>query len=438
MDNGPWSKKITDNRQLTTDNQNAWRQPVAFWCLAVMLAGLFTFQSFRILSSLGLAVLLLLAFTRPRLGELLKFLVQQRLFLAFPFILLLHSLTFLYTDPPFYPQWWEGLLLKLPFLLLPLALALVGPLPARWLELLYYFFLLLVFLGALYSLGQYLLHYQQINQSYHRSGVMPTLVNHVRFSLMVAFAICIGMRLLWQRFYWRHPGERIWIGAITLFLFAFLHVLAVRSGLAAFYAVVLLALAYGVRARRTRKLALALGLLLLLVPVLSFLFLPTFKEKLNYTLYDLAQRHDQTKANNYSLTGRLYSYKVGLAVWQQRPLIGWGMGNIQPAIRHTYQSLFPGIGPQAYRIPHNQFLYYLGLLGGIGLFCFLVSFYYPLWAYWRQADVLLSVHYLIISVSFLFEPTLETQVGLLYGLLFALLPLAVMKPAVAEEPLGKI
>jgi O-antigen ligase len=104
-----------------------------------------------------------------------------------------------------------------------------------------------------------------------------------------------------------------------------------------------------------------------------------------------------------------------------------------PAISHTYQSLYPGIRPQAYRIPHNQFLYYLGLLGAVGLMVFLVCFYYPLWAYFRQADVLLPVHYLIVSVSFLFEPTLETQVGLLYCLLFMLLPLVRMSPASSQE-----
>jgi O-antigen ligase len=406
---------------------------IAFLGLATTLVGLFTFQSFRILSSLGLAVLVLLTLTRPWLWHNLKFLVRRRLFLAFPFIFLLHGLTITYTDPEYYSLWWEGLVLKLPFLVLPVVLALLGPFTARWLNLLYYFFFHLVFLAALYSIGQYWLDYEQINQSYHRSGVMPTLVNHVRLSLMVAFAICIGIRLWWQRFYWRYPGERIWISGITLFLFAFLHVLAVRSGLAAFYAVVLLALAYVVWAKQKFRLGLALALLLVLVPVLSYLFLPTFKEKLHYTAYDLAQRHDETKANNYSLTGRLYSYRVGVAVWQQRPLIGWGMGNIHPAVRQTYQSLFPGIQPQAYRIAHNQFLYYLGLMGGVGLIFFMVCFYYPLWTHFRQADVLLPVHYLIISVSFLFESTLETQVGLLYCLLFVLLPLTVIKPAGPNE-----
>jgi O-antigen ligase len=400
-----------------------WRQQAAFGCTALILAGLFTFQYFRILSALGIGGLALLALMQPALRQKMKVLVWQKAYLGFLLIFLIHGLTFLYTDPEFYDPWWEGLALKLPFLILPLALALLPPWPSRWLALLYYFFFQLVFLAALYSMGQYLQHYQEINQSYHRAGVMPTLVNHVRFSLMVAFATFIGIRLCWQRFYWRHPGERIWIGAATVLLFAFLHLLAVRSGLLAFYAVLLLALAYAIFVKRKLKTVLPLALVLVLVPVMSLLLLPTLKEKLHYTLYDLTQRHDETKANNYSLTGRLYSYRVGVAVWQQSPVIGWGMGNIHPALHQTYKSLFPGIRPEAYLIPHNQFLYYLGLLGGIGLILFLVGFYYPLCAYFRQADVLFGIHYLIITFSFLFEPTLETQVGLIYSLIFILLPL---------------
>ena len=83
------------------------------------------------------------------------------------------------------------------------------------------------------------------------------------------------------------------------------------------------------------------------------------------------------------------------------------MGNIHPAVQQTYQRLFPGIRPEAYRLAHNQLLYYLGLLGAAGLLVFLVCFYYPLWAHFRRADILLPVHYLIVSVSFLFETTLE-------------------------------
>jgi O-antigen ligase len=423
-------------RQPTTNNQQPTtklRQGVAFWCLAVILAGLFTFQQFRILSGLGIAALVLLALTQPELGQKMKALARQKTCLAFPLIFLLHSITFAYTDPEFYSQWWEGLVLKLPFLVLAPALALIGPWPTRQLNLLYYFFFNLVFLASLYSLGQYFQNFQHINQSYHRAGVMPTLVHHVRFSLMLAFAIFIGIRLAWQRFYWRHPGERIWIGGLTLFLCAFLHVLAVRSGLVAFYAVLLLGGAYAVLVKRMVKPGLALVFFLVLVPVLSFQLLPTFKEKLHYTFYDLAQRHDETKANNYSLTGRLYSYRVGLAVWQQRPVIGWGMGNIHPALRQSYQSLFPGIRQQAYLIPHNQYLYYLVLLGAIGLILFLASFYFPLVAHFRQADVLLPIHYFLISVSFLFEATLETQVGLIYCLVFILLPLTVVNPSGNEK-----
>lgn len=389
----------------------------------VVLAGLFTFQHFRILSALGLTGLVLLAFTQAGLAAKLKTLANKKAFLALGGIFLLHAATLVYTTPGGYPLWGQGLVLKLSFLLLPLSLALLGPWPARRVSGLYYGFFHLVLLAAGYSLLQYFWHYQEVNQSYHRSGIIPTLVHHVRFSLMVAFAVFIGLRLSWQGFYWRHRGERIWTGAMTLFLAAFLHVLAVRSGLAAFYGVLFAGLAYNLMTGRKWIPALGLVLLLLIIPVLSYQVLPSFRERVHYSLHDLSLRHDESKANNYPLTGRLYSYRVGLVVWQQKPLLGWGMGHYWPAIRQAYQQRYPGIRPEAYLVPHNQFLYTAGLLGLLGGALFLVCFYYPLGKHFRQADPLLAVHYGIISISFMVEATLETQVGLLYALVFLVLPL---------------
>ncbi|MGV3504416.1 MAG: O-antigen ligase family protein [Adhaeribacter sp.] len=389
----------------------------------VVLAGLFTFPFFRILSALGLAGLVLLALFQPGLPGKLKGLATQKAFLALMGIFLLHALTLAYTDPAAYPLWEQGLVLKLPFLVLPFSLALLGPWPVRQVTGLYYVFFHLVLLAAGYSLVQYFLHYQQVNQSYHQAGVLPTPVHHVRFSLMVAFAVFIGLHLSRQGFYWRHRREGIWIGAMTLGLFVFLHVLAVRSGLLAFYGVLLARLGYQIAVRGKWKLGLKLAFFLLLVLGMSYQVLPTFRERLHYTLHDLRLRHDETKANNYPLTGRLYSYRVGLAVWQQRPLAGWGLGHYWPAIQQSYRQLYPGIQPRSYLIPHNQFLYCAGLLGLVGGACFLFCFYYPFWKHHRQADALLAVHYGLISVSFLFEATLETQVGLLYCLVFLVLPL---------------
>ncbi|QNP53870.1 O-antigen ligase family protein [Hymenobacter qilianensis] len=220
----------------------------------------------------------------------------------------------------------------------------------------------------------------------------------------------------------------------TAFLILYLYLLSVRSGLVAFNVLGIVTLLLCLVKRYYHQ-ALSIGVLLLVLPFLSFWCFPTFHNKYYNTKDDVGRVEEVSSANNFSLVGRVYSYKVGLQIAQAHPFVGVSKADMQDEIATYYKADFPDIEPSAYLLPHNQFLYCLVAFGEFGLLIFIGCFYYPLfWSRTKTAPLLIA-QYIIISLSFLVEYTLDqkNQTGLLFTLLFLLLPLnGLMSPARSE------
>ncbi|WP_400193466.1 O-antigen ligase family protein [Hymenobacter sp. B81] len=394
----------------------------------LIITGLFTVPFFRALSSIGLAALALTgigyAVVYRQIGQQQKWPVYAALALVFA----LHLLTGLNTEAAHAKLFWTDVVLQLPFLLLPLAFWLLPPLPTAHLRRLYGLLLALTVCSALGSTGYYLLHAREINELYTHSQVMPTVPDHIRFSLLVALSIVVGAVLLEQGCLAGRARQLVLVA--TAFLVGYLHLLAVRSGLMAFYALASVGLLVVLR-RRDWPRVLRLGLLLIMLPVLSYWLLPTFYNKYHNTREDAGKVEHTRSANNYSLVGRVYSYQAALHIVRDHPLIGVGKADMEAEMAARYRRYFPQIGAESYIKPHNQFLYYLAAFGGVGLLAWLLCFYFPLWWVRCQPAPLLRAQYLIVTLSFLVEPTLETQTGITFGLFFLLLPLSSLPPQTA-------
>jgi len=391
----------------------------AFFCACIIL-GLFTFDSFRILSSIGIAGLSITSWIHLAIHRRIEQWKQWRLFLPLVVVFVIHLLAGFNTSVANQELYWQDIILQIPFLLLPLAFWILPPLPSQRLRQLYGFFYVAVVLSAAVSTGYYLLHAAEINESYFRSKVMPTLPDHIRFSLMVVLAIIVGVLFEVHKVVvsWVHWLLRLSIGFLIVYLF----MLAVRSGLAIFFALGVVAIGWKAREKKYRT-AISIVLLLIILPLLSFYLLPTFRNKFHNTRDD-AGRIEQTKsANNYSLVGRVYSYKVAAIMIQKYPWVGIGKADMSDELAKQYHTNFPAIRPQAYLAPHNQFLYYLVAFGVVGCMMFVVAFYYPGIQVWGKRAPLLFAQYIIVTLSFLVEYTLETQIGVLFSLFFLLLPL---------------
>jgi O-antigen ligase len=135
----------------------------------------------------------------------------------------------------------------------------------------------------------------------------------------------------------------------------------------------------------------------------------------------MSRAADVKSANNYSMVGRVYSWKVARTVFTEHPWVGVGPANMETELAAVYRREFPVIESAAYLKPHNQLLYWLVSFGLLGTLLAVAAFYYPLLGQWRRPPPLLLAQYIILSLSFLVEPTLETPVGLPFAVLFVLL-----------------
>ena len=198
----------------------------------------------------------------------------------------------------------------------------------------------------------------------------------------------------------------------------FQHLLAVRSGLLATYVLGLLAVAWLLWRPKAPRLAAALLALLLALPLLSYWLLPTFRYRFHNTTYDVARTADVKSANNYSMVGRVYSWQVAAQVARAHPWFGVGPANLTTELAAAYRRTYPDIKATAYLKPHNQGLYWLVSFGLLGTLLAAAAFYYPLLAAGRRPPPLLLAQYVILSLSFLVEPTLETPVGLAFAVVF--------------------
>lgn len=394
------------------------RQLSLFWGILIIV-GIFLSDFIRVLPSIGIAGLFLTS-----LGYSLQ---QRRIaqrahwpeLLSFVLVYLLHLATGLWRSNLADPVVRQDLVLELPFVLLPVSFLLLPGWPAAHKRVLWLVLIGCCLVAATAATSNYLLNTKEINRIYLESRVMPTVLDHIRFSLLISMAVLAGTLLVFGR------DLRPWLRRATIvsvgLLFLFQHLLSARSGLVTLYAGGVVWLGWlGWQLRRWKE-VLWSSLLIIGLAGGSLLVFTTLRNKIVDTLTDFDQIKTVNAANYYSLTARVYSYEVAWSIIQAHPVAGVSKVKLDEAMAAQYGIQFPQIERPHYLLPHNQFLYNAAAYGFVGLAIFLVGFYYPLWVGLRRRNILLLLMYLIVSISFLVEYTLETQIGVLTGLFFILL-----------------
>ena len=74
-------------------------------------------------------------------------------------------------------------------------------------------------------------------------------------------------------------------------------------------------------------------------------------------------------------------------------------------------------------MPHNQYIFTMVGFGAVGTLIFYFGFYGILFFKPYRNDLIICIQFLIVSISFLFETTLETQLGNNFSLSFLIIPL---------------
>jgi hypothetical protein len=277
-------------------------QSVGVICILFIMGGMVASE---VMMSMGMIFLAASAVFNLNFRQNMLHFFRHRALLALTLIFAVYFVSGLWSENT---VWWlDRVRMKLPFLLMPMAIVSIPRMDrAVYLKLLYTFFIW-ISLASLHSLALYLADYEAINSAYSEGRVLPTPVQHIRFSLMAAFCVAIGAYLLRERFVWKYAWERRLIQALTLFLIVYLHILAVRSGLLALYAMMLYYAALLVLERRKYLLAGGLAAAMVLAGLLAYQYVPSFQNRINYSLYTLRMFEKQEQISELSDARRIGS-----------------------------------------------------------------------------------------------------------------------------------
>lgn len=303
------------------------------------------------------------------------------------------------------------------FVLIPAIMLSLQSISKRQISYLYHIFLVLALVGSCWSLLQIPLQKINLSESYARGWVIPTVIHHIRFSLMVAFSAIICWFMVFRKPI-EHLIPKYGYVALAIFFTAYLHILAVRSGLIGFYIATLFMIALNLANGKRIPIKIGSILIGLIAVVFAFKALPTLQSKVNYTLYSFDRlMHANNDLGDYSDNRRILSYQAAIQVIKDNPLIGVGVGDMQSEINDYYAKNFPNADMHGVQ-PHNQYLLTATGIGLIGMFYLLIFNLILLIYQFRKRNWLLVAFNLIFLFSFLVEDTLEMQIGVITYLFF--------------------
>lgn len=342
-------------------------------------------------------------------------LYQQKVFVVFVLLLLVPAFSVFWSDDKAY--WLRLVQTRLPFLVLPWAFANRPTLSDRQLKSVLYLFVWFMVVVCLAVGINLFWHYDAILEGLGRGNPIPVPRSHVRFSLILGTSILAGGWLWTQKFWIWRAWERVALGIAVVFLFGFIHVLSVRSGLFSLYAAMFFGLIWYVwKSRRWATGLIVLGLMVvgLWAAVES---IPSLKMRIAYMQWDWGRFKHENDGHLYSDGARWISLKTGWHIWTENPVLGVGAGDLLSETKKTTARLFPNYAEDP-RLPHNEFLFIMASTGLIGLLLSLVAFFYP-WYQARENFLYLALQLMALA-SFLIECTIENAIGAAWFLFYSL------------------
>lgn len=380
-------------------------------CVLILLG----LVSYRALMSIGMITLggraVLSLYPKKNIQNLL----QNKALLALLGIFFLYMISGLWSENLSY--WADRLRMKLPFLALPFGFAALQNLKYKDYQHILYAFFWLIAVISIGILGVYLSDFQNLNATYLQGKVLPTPVHHIRFSLMMVYAFALGLYFWENSFFVRFQQEKIILLILTLFLFVFLHVLAVRSGLLALYLVLIYQfLRYIIRSKKY-LVGTGVAVILLAFTFSAFYFIPTLQNKIGYTEHNWHGYMNKEELATLSDSKRIATIEAAVMEGMKHWVIGVGIGDVKDVTTAYLKEYYPVMAHLGL-IPHNQYLFVWLGVGTIGLLFFMVCFLYPV--FYKRGYLnpqFVSLHLIILS-SFLVEHTIEVQIGSAFYTLF--------------------
>jgi O-antigen ligase len=306
-------------------------------------------------------------------------------------------------------EWLKVVQVKLPLLLFPLicpAFVFMSPIAQKKLFYLLGFMLLISMSKSLFI---YLSNPVTYGDAYLKAKVLPVDMSgdHLRLSWLLSAVYAWVLYLLLYLSSSLLPTERRALIFLATCIVLFLHLLAAKTGILGVYLVSLLAILIHFRLRAMKWFLLSLFVL----PVLAWLLLPTFRNRVKFVRWDFQHYAEGKYREGLSDAQRVISWRAGLDIWKQDILKGIGFGDVRDATHQWHVTKQTGMKDYEKILPSNQFLVYAAGAGIIGLLVMLLAALLPLLlAPFRTHFVWLSFHLLALA-GFMYENALEGQYG---------------------------
>jgi O-antigen ligase len=300
--------------------------------------------------------------------------------------------------------WIHHVKIRLPFLALPLAFYKLPQLNKRTLYGFHLFFIYLLFLSSLPILFNVVTNFDQVYQDIARGRPIETPVNHIKYSIFMAYAIVSGIVIYFKGFTLKYSGENHILSVVIIYLIIFIHILAVRSGIMVLYvSVLVLGITFAYKAKSYTVVFTTLAMLMI-VAIAAFQFLPSLNKRVHYMVYDINE-YFKNGGDRFSDSDRINSLLIGSEIVQDHLIIGTGIGDIKNECIERYRSKF---GKDKYVLfPHNQYLFIAAATGLVGLIFFIIALWGPLFLNNNYQEYLLLILITIYSTSFLVDNVME-------------------------------
>lgn len=233
--------------------------------------------------------------------------------------------------------------------------------------------------------------------------------SHIRYGLMLVVAFQFA-------FYLFTETKSKWYIVLMVYLFCFLHLLAVRSSLVTLYISIVVLVIYIIVYYKKVLLGILSVVFLCIVLIIAYYQVNSFRNKINYTKWGIMQLAQNNKSES-SDEGRFISLQYGIDIFKSNLLLGVGEGDLLNEMNKKYAASANSGTYYKTNMPHNQFVWTgaaSGLLGLLLLGLFLVFCVRE--AFIRKNVSMIMFIFTVIG-SMMVEQTWETQLGMTFFIL---------------------
>ena len=296
------------------------------------------------------------------------------------------------------------------YVLIPLGISMLQPFSKKLIQEIIATFVFISTCSALIVLLDYAFNFSQYSEAYKVGKTIETPILHIRYAYFMCLATLMGFALMLEGKLLQPIVKKL-IAICTIILFIFIHILAVRTGIVSCYIGLFVFLIVRSKDFIRPLYSIATGLALVVVLVLAVKYVPSLKNKWQYTRYDIARYFNDDQTYLLSDNLRFISIKNGLILFDENPLFGTGIGDLDKECQRLYAKSHPDVPIELQSPPVTQYFYTLTAFGLIGAIAFFGLLLYPFRYAEHRRDIKLLLIYGATFGSFIGDYSIELQLG---------------------------